>query len=130
MASKGFTAKNLNSLLKKVGAEIHDMNVDGEVVSKDEALIRTLWNQALGYTERIKTDKGEEIEKKHAPQRWAIDLIYTRREGAVPVSKAEADGQITAAEQVSELAKDRINKKVTTLKETPDDTTRDERNGE
>jgi hypothetical protein len=109
VANKGFTAKNLNSLLKKVGAEIHDVNVDGEVVSKDEALIRTLWNQALGYTERVKNDKGEEIEKKHAPQRWAIDLIYTRREGAVPVAMADVEGRITAAEQVGELAKDRLN---------------------
>lgn len=110
MANKGFNTKNLNSLLKSIGVEIHEVDVDGEVVTKDEALIRTLWKYALGFTERIKNDKGEEIEKRHRPERWALELIYNRREGAVPTAIAEDSDRITASEQVAELAKERLNK--------------------
>lgn len=109
---KGFTPTNLNKLLKEIGAEIHDANVDGDVVTKDEALIRTLWNKALGYTERTRDDKGVEKEVKHKPERWAIELIYLRREGAVPTVQGEDQNRITAAKEVSQLAKDRLNRKV------------------
>lgn len=108
----GFNTKNLTTLLKQIGQEIHDCSMDGEPVTKDEALIRTVWNKALGYKEVVRNDKGVEKEISHKPEKWALELIYNRREGAVPVAQQEDSDRITAAKQVSDLAKDRLNKKV------------------
>ena len=109
---KGFNTKNLNTLLEKIGSELHDAKINGDTVTKDEALIRTLWNKALGYVETIQDNNGANKEIRHKPERWAVELIYLRREGAVPTVQGEDRNRITAAEEVSQLAKDRLNRKV------------------
>jgi hypothetical protein len=108
---KGFDTKSLNKLLEQIGAELHS-NTDGTGVTNDEALIRTLWKKALGYTEVVADKEGEEREVRHKPERWAVELIYLRREGAVPTVQGEDRHRMTAAEEVSTLAKDRLNRKV------------------
>lgn len=114
---KGFDTRSLNTLLKKLGQEFQTVDDDGAPVTKEEALIRQLWNTALGYEETTRDDVGVETTIRYKPQRWAIELIYNRREGAIPTSMPEVSGRLTAAETVSELATERLNKKAKNLGE-------------
>jgi hypothetical protein len=107
--AKGWT-KKLSELAVKIGEETHQMNADGEMLSKDEVLVRQIWDEALGYEERTVDDKGKEKIVKHKPQKWAKELLWNRREGGIQAALAETGEGITAAEQVRELSKARMNK--------------------
>lgn len=113
MAAPKFT-KELTELLNKIGSEAHTMNNDGEVITKNEALIKLLWDTALGYTEMAMVesgkDKGTMREVKHKPQKWAMELIYNRKEGGLANTSDVNESGISAAKQVRQLAKDRSNK--------------------
>ena len=109
MASIKIT-KNLSDLLKKIGSEVHTTTTGGDVYTKDESLIRLLWDTALGYEERSRDDHGKEKVVKHKAQRWAMELIYNRREGGVIGALPDDSGQLTVVDQVRGLATARLNK--------------------
>jgi len=109
MATSKWT-KNLTELLQKIGQETHTLTNDGEPRTKDEALIRLLWDTALGYEEVTIDDKGKQKLVKHRPQKWALELIYSRREGGIAGATPDEGGRRTAAEEVRELSKSRLNK--------------------
>jgi len=110
--AKGWT-KKLSELAIKIGEETHTVNDDGDMLSKDEVLVRQIWNEALGYEERTVNDKGKEKVVKHKPQKWAKELLWNRREGGIlGVGQQSESGGITAAEQVRDLSKARLNKLV------------------
>ena len=74
------------------------------LISKAEALARKIWAMALGK----KTD--ESILETGIPDRSAASLIFDRLEGkAKPVADDPGKKKVTAAEKVSEQAKNRIN---------------------
>jgi hypothetical protein len=112
MAAK-FT-KELTELLNKLGDETHTMDNDGVMVTRNESLIRLLWDTALGYTEEVEIesgkDKGERKMIKHKPQKWAMELIYNRKEGGLAATSDSNEGGISAAATVRELTKARINR--------------------
>ena len=108
MAAK-FT-KNLTDLLNKVGSETHTVDNDNTPITKDEALIRLLWNTALGYIEKTMDDNGKEKTKKHPPQKWAMELIYNRKEGGIAGISEPGKRGTSARKRVSDLAKKRFNK--------------------
>jgi hypothetical protein len=59
------------------------------LVTKAEALARTVWKLALGYTEEvitIKDGKTLRTRKYYKPDPSCIDRIYERLEGKVPLS--------------------------------------------
>ena len=101
--------KNLIELVKVVGKEIHTIDNGGNPISKDERLIRLLWDTALGYDEKTVDDEGNEKVVKHKPQRWAMQEIISRREGGIPAAASDVGQRMTAAKQVQDLVKDRLN---------------------
>lgn len=111
--------KNLIDLVKSVGKEVHTINNDGDPVSKDEKLIRLLWDIALGYEEKVEDDKGKQKVIKHKPQKWAMQEIISRREGGIPAPVSDVGERMTAAKQVRDLVKQRLNNLVAP-KEVPD----------
>lgn len=106
--------KELTELLNKIGGQAHTMDNDGEVVTKNEQLIRLLWDTALGYKEQVMVesgkDKGQMRTVVHKPQKWAMELIYNRKEGGLANTSDVNESGISAAKQVRQLAKDRLNK--------------------
>ena len=75
-------------------------------MTKGEALADLLWKYALGFsTEDPKTGKTV-VEK---PKAWAIQLIYDRLEGKVPIQTEVGIVKPTASERISDLSRDRIN---------------------
>ena len=108
-STKRYSAKELTKLLRELAAEAHTITDDGAVVTKGEALVSLLWQQALGYTERRVNDEGAVEETIHRGAPWAQQLIYDRMEGRVPQAVADDETRLTAAKQVRELAKNRLN---------------------
>lgn len=108
MAVAKFT-KELTELLHKIGAETHTMTESGDMLTKNEVLIRLLWDTALGYEEKKKDDDGKETVTVHKPQKWAIELVYNRKEGGIAGATPDASGGISAAKQVRTLANKRLN---------------------
>lgn len=101
--------KKLSELAEEIGKETHTMTPGGDMLTKDEMLVRQIWDEALGWTEKTKDDKGNDKEVKHKPQRWAKELLWSRREGAIPSAAPDDGGQHTAAKEVGELARNRLN---------------------
>lgn len=113
MATPRYNARELTKHLREMAVQAHDMLDSGEVHSKAEALAKILWDKALGYTKAEMRGSGAERKMEdvyHPPEAWAIQLIYERLEGKVPQSAAEEAGKMTAAERVTDLARNRINR--------------------
>ena len=101
--------KNLTDLVKLIGKEVHTIDNDGVPISKDERLIRLLWDIALGYEETTRDDDGNESIFKHKPQKWAMQEIIARREGSIPAPASDVGNRMSAAKQVRDLVKNRLN---------------------
>ena len=83
---------------------------EDRMATKAEALARSIWKDALGYSE-TKVDKdGGRIELKHAPNKASQCLVFDRIEGRAPASTGEGAGKLTAAERVNEQTVKRIGK--------------------
>lgn len=104
-----YSSHELTNHLRQLAAEAHDWTEEDGVITRGEALARLLFRKALGYVERTVDDEGEERVVHHRPESWAIQLIYDRLEGKTPQAVPEDAGRVSAAEQVRELAKQRIN---------------------
>jgi len=104
--------KKLTELAVQIGEEIHTINNDGDPVSKDETLVRQVWLEALGHAtmEDDPKNPGQKKEVHHKPQRWAKELLWSRREGGVPAAMPDDSGRMTAAEEVRALSTQRLNK--------------------
>lgn len=93
--------------LRQLAVEAESISDDGSIITKAEALALLLWRYALGFEEVDPDDPAKRI--RHRPQQWAVVLLYDRLEGkAVPASEDE-DNVMTAADRVSELAKNAAN---------------------
>jgi len=106
MSIKPYNSKQLTLHLRQIAAESETMLDDGRVITKGEALAILLWRKALGFVDRD-PKTGEEV--VHKPESWAINLIFDRVEGKVPLSVPDERQGLTASERVSDLAKLRIN---------------------
>lgn len=109
MAANKINSRALTKHLQLLGQQIHTIDDDGNPITREEALARLLWNMALGYEEKTRDDEGNLKTVYHTPVAWAIQLVYDRREGKVPVAIGEDETRIKAADRVRELAKDRLN---------------------
>ena len=104
-----YDTRALTDKLRELAAEVHNMDPDGTMVTRGEALATLLFNKALGYKERIIDDDGDEAEIVHPPEAWAINLVYDRLEGKTPVAIQEDTGKIKAKDKVGDLAKKQLN---------------------
>lgn len=109
MSQAKYTGKELTKFLRSLAMELESIKDDGEVITKAEALARVLWKRALGG-EDIVTRAGVKVSEYKPPEAWAIQLIYERLEGKVANASVEETTRLTAAERVSDLARERINK--------------------
>ena len=100
-------SKQLTLHLKQLSAEAHSVSDDGDVITRAEAMSLLLWDYALGWEEKDPDDPAKMV--RHRPAQWAIQLIYDRLEGKAPNAVDDKSGTMTAADKVSELAKNRIN---------------------
>lgn len=109
MPKKG--GPKLTELIRNLSDEMSDhIDDDGNPLTRAEALALLLWKMSLGYEEVVKDPDGAVRDVKHPPAAWAINLVYDRMEGKVPVSIEDVGaGRLTVAEKVSEVAKSRIN---------------------
>jgi len=104
----------LSDKIHEIGLEPHSC-IEGEdgdpiYLNRFDVLARSIWEYALGRTEKLKDGK----EKKHLPSQWAINTILDRVEGKVlPQSTPDKEKDMpTAAEKVTELGRDKLNELV------------------
>jgi len=107
---KGLSTKALTTSLRALSGQAIDIEPDGTPITRYEKLAKLIWDQALGYTEKVRDDEGNLKEIVHKPVAWAQQYVFERLEGKAIMAVAEEDGRIKAAEKVRDLAKDRINK--------------------
>ena len=109
--SKQKLNRMLSDKLYELGMEPHSCVDDGSgdmvYLNRFDTLARSIWEYALGRTEKLKDGK----EKKHLPSQWAIGVLLDRIEGKVmPQSTPDKEKDMpTAAEKVSELGRDKLN---------------------
>lgn len=96
----------LTSALDRFAKQPHTIEKNGDTITKAEALAGLLWDYALGFTYTdVKTGK-DMVER---PKAWAIQLIYDRLEGKVPMQSEAGTAKPTASEKISGLSKTKIN---------------------
>ncbi len=105
----------LSQYLREISSEVTEMVRDpktGEdrMATKAEALARKMWQDALGYTEKVQAKDGSLIDIVHASNRAAQCLLFDRIEGRAPASVGEGDSKLTAADKMSEQCAKRITK--------------------
>jgi hypothetical protein len=101
--------KFLSQSLRALASEPHED--DGSIIkTRAQCLAEHIWDAALGYKAKVydKETRGF-IEKEFGPQTWAINLIFDRIEGKVPISEDNVLEGTSVASRVEEISKDRIN---------------------
>lgn len=102
--------KVLSEHLRALATEVTAWDAtEQEGISRAELLAKALWQRALGWTETVIDDAGEETTVVHPPQTWAMQFVFERLEGRAPQSEPEKEHRVTAAERVRELAKKKLN---------------------
>jgi len=107
---KAYNSKQITQHLREIAAMAHDWSEEDGMLTKGECLAMLLWRKALGYTEKVVDDEGNEKEIFHKPEAWAIQLVYDRMEGKVPQAVTDDETRsVKVKDEVSELAKSRLN---------------------
>jgi hypothetical protein len=99
------TGAILSKYLRALALDIETTNAEGDPITKAAALAALVWKHALGFEEPTQDKKGM---VKIPPATWAIELLYNRIEGKIPVAVVEDQGR-SLTEKVSDLGKARIN---------------------
>lgn len=104
-----FGGKALSDELRKLARMAHDTMIDGETVTREQALAAMIWRQALGWTEEKRDDAGVLRKIDHPPVAWCQQFLFERTEGKAAVATVEPQQGMKAADKVRELAKQRVN---------------------
>ena len=110
----------LSKYLRQVGQERTEVEgndpASGEsrIITKAEALARTMWKLALGYNEEERTvdpKSGRQMlrVKRYKPDNTMIALIFDRVEGKVASQENEKGKKQPLSSKVDEQAKRRVN---------------------
>ena len=99
------TGAVLSKYLRALAVDIETTNADGDLITKAEALALLVWKSALGWKE---LDPKTDAEIVHTPDWRAIELLYNRIEGKIPIAVVEEQGK-NLIEKVSEMGRARIN---------------------
>jgi hypothetical protein len=92
--------------LRALALEIETTNAEGDAVTKAEALALLVWKNALGHEQVSPDDPNRKT--FIPPAVWAIDLLYNRIEGKIPLAVIEDQGK-SLTDKVSDLGKAKIN---------------------
>jgi hypothetical protein len=102
------TGAILSKYLRALAVEAESMTDGGDIITKAAALAALVWKHALGFEEPVNPDKPDEGKVRNKPATWAIELLYNRIEGKIPVAVVEDQGK-SLTEKVSDLGKAKIN---------------------
>lgn len=108
MAVARYNTRELTKYLRELAVEAESMDDSGDVITRAKALALLIWKKALGYRGTVVTSAGSK-EVDHAPEAWAMQLIYDRLEGRVAQAATEEAGKQKAADRVSDLSRSRLN---------------------
>jgi hypothetical protein len=98
------TGAILSKYLRALALEIETVDADGDPMTKAAKLAELVWRHALGG-EIVAQDGKKTVQP---PAVWAIELLYNRIEGKIPLAVVEDQGR-SLTEKVSDLGKARIN---------------------
>ena len=101
--------KRLTEELRKLAAEAVSIDDNGDPITREQALSLLIWQQALGWEEKVRDEHGSLQVVKHPPVAWAQQFLWERMEGKAPVAQAEAEGHVKAKDKVDALARNRLN---------------------
>ncbi len=106
LGDKQRAGRLLSSHLRKIAQEATEVNSEGGMITKSEALARLMFKMALGYTVKdVKTN----VEITYAPDKGMISLLWDRIEGrAGPVNDSDAQKR-SLPKKVSDENKKRAN---------------------
>ena len=99
------TGAILSKYLRSRALDMETIDDAGDAVTKAAALAKFVWKAALGYKD-VDVKTGSIV--LHEPDWRAIELLYNRIEGKIPVAVVE-DQARSLTEKVSDLGKARIN---------------------
>jgi hypothetical protein len=99
------TGAVLSKYLRALALDIETTDDAGDPVTKAAALAALVWKHALGFEQPNPDKKGT---TKVPPATWAIELLYNRIEGKIPLAVVEDQGR-SLTDKVSDLGKARIN---------------------
>ena len=116
MADRKLGTRALTSELKKLAAEVIDIDDGAEPVTREQKLAQMIWNLALGWIENQRDDDGNLKKIRHPPVAWAMQFLFERCEGKAPQAVQEETTGIRAADKVRELSVERVNAITTKLK--------------
>ena len=102
------TGAILSKYLRAMALDIETMSPEGDVITKAAALAQTVWKYALGFEEPADPHKPDGPRTKIPPAVWAIEVLYNRIEGKIPVAVVEDQGR-SLTDKVSDLGKAKIN---------------------
>jgi hypothetical protein len=94
--------------LRMIGEEVYATE-GGKPVTNEEQLHRLLWRQALGYKEQTRDVHGSAHEIVWPPDKTIQKLLLEQLSGKPATVQVEEHKGLTAAEKVSELARNRVN---------------------
>ena len=114
---KAPTGAILSKYLRSLALDIETMDDAGDPVTKAAALASLVWKHALGFKE-ADPKTGKEV--KFPPDWRAIELLYNRIEGKIPLAVVEDNGR-SLTEKVTDLGKARINSMAKAAAEAPDE---------
>lgn len=101
----------VSQFIRKIATEqtelVNNPERGDELVTKAEALARTIWKKALGYTE-TKVDAKGPMDISHEPDKGYINLVLDRLEGTARPTVGNANGRSTT-QKIRDEGKKRIN---------------------
>jgi hypothetical protein len=98
------TGAVLSKYLRALALDIETMDDDGNPVTKAAALAMLVWKYALGFEDKVNGTK-----EVHPPDWRAIEVLYNRIEGKIPLAVVEEMGGHSLTEKVTDLGRARAN---------------------
>jgi hypothetical protein len=96
------TGAILSKYLRALALDIESMDDSGDPVTKAQKLAELVWKHALGFTDE------KDPTKRIPPATWAIELLFNRVEGKIPLAVVEDQGR-SLTDKVSDLGKAKAN---------------------
>ena len=96
------TGAILSKYLRALALDVESIDDTGDPITKAQKLADLVWKYALGAVDE------KDSTKKAPPAVWAIELLYNRIEGKIPLAVVEDQGR-SLTEKVSDLGKARAN---------------------
>ena len=92
----------LSQALRELASEQHDIGTS-ESLTRAQCLAKLVWDNALGYTRMIKNKEGMLVEQSIEPRTWAINIIFDRLEGRIPVQDDNTKEKEILVDKVEKL---------------------------